>query len=140
MEKYIDLIDNKFLKVLVVVIALDVIFGIFRAIKEKNINSTIGIDGIIRKIAMLITICVCLVLDYLINVDLIGFIPVELKEFIHINKIGVSELFAVLYILFESLSILKNMHLVGLPLPTPLKKWLEKLLKELTSEVKKKEK
>lgn len=136
MEKYINLLNNNFLKVLVIVIALDVLFGVFRALIEKELNSTIGIDGIIRKIAMIVTICVCLGLDYLINIDLIAFIPQELKQIIHISKVGISELFSILYILFESLSILKNMHKCKLPMPKPLKKWLEKLLTDLTSEVK----
>lgn len=136
MEKYINLLNNNFLKVLVIIIALDVLFGVFRAFMEKELNSTIGIDGIIRKIAMLVTICVCLILDYLINIDLIAFIPQELKQIIHISKVGISELFSILYILFESLSVLKNMHKCKLPMPKPLKKWLEKLLTDLTSEVK----
>ena len=136
MEKYLNLLNNNFLKILVTFIVLDVIFGVFRALIEKELNSTIGIDGIIRKIAMIITIVVCLFLDYLINIDLIFFIPVELKDIIKIKKIGISGLFSLLYILFESLSILKNMHKCKLPMPKPLKKWIEKLLKELTSEVK----
>lgn len=140
MEKYINLLDSKCLKVLIAFIVLDVIFGVFRALIEKGINSTIGIDGIIRKTAMIVTIVVCLVLDYLIQIDLISFFPIELKELLHINKIGISELFAVLYILFESLSILKNMYKCKLPIPKPLKKWIEKLLKELTNEIKEEKK
>lgn len=136
MEKYLNLLNNNFLKILVTFIVLDVIFGVFRALIEKELNSTIGIDGIIRKIAMIVTIVVCLFLDYLIKIDLIGFMPLELKDIIHVSKIGISELFSILYILFESLSILKNMHKCKLPMPKPLKKWIEKLLKELTSEVK----
>lgn len=136
MEKYLNLLNNNFLKILVTFIVLDVIFGVFRALIEKELNSTIGIDGIIRKIAMIVAIVVCLFLDYLINIDLIFFVPMELKDVIHISKIGISGLFSLLYILFEALSILKNMHKCKLPMPKPLKKWIEKLLKELTSEVK----
>lgn len=138
MEKYINLLDSNCLKVLIAFIVLDVLFGVFRAVIEKATNSTIGIDGIIRKTAMIITIVVCLVLDYLIQIDLVCFFPAELKDLLHISKIGISELFAVLYILFESLSILKNMYRCKLPIPKPLKKWIEKLLKELTSEIKEK--
>lgn len=136
MEKYLNLLNNNFLKILVTFIVLDVIFGVFRSLIEKELNSTIGIDGIIRKIAMIVAIVVCLFLDYLINIDLIFFVPMELKDVIHISKIGISGLFSLLYILFEALSILKNMHKCKLPMPKPLKKWIEKLLKELTSEVK----
>lgn len=132
----LKIFDNNFLQALVVVITLDVLFGIARAGIEKNLNSTIGIDGIIRKISMLSTIVACIILDNLINVDLIGFFPNEVKDFIHIQKIGISELFCILYILFETLSIFKNMYKCKLPIPKVFKKWLEKMLKEFTSEVK----
>lgn len=136
MEKYINLLNNNFLKILIVFIVLDVIFGIFRAIKERDTNSTIGIDGIIRKVGMLITIVFCIVLDNLININLIGFIPDDVKDLINLKHIGISELFSLLYILFESLSILKNMYKCKLPIPKKLQLLLEKLLKEFTSEVK----
>ena len=139
MEKIINLMNNRFLQILIVFIILDVLFGIFRAIRDKKLNSTIGIDGIIRKIAMLVTIIVCIILDYLINIDLIGFIPNELKEIININKIGICELFSLLYILFESLSILKNMYKCKLPIPKKIQSLLEKILKEFTNEVKESE-
>lgn len=135
MENYINLLNNKFLQVLIIFVVLDVIFGLFRAIKDHKINSTIGIDGIIRKTGMLITIIVCLILDYLINIDLIAFIPNNLKEIINIKRIGISELFSSLYILFESLSILKNMYKCKLPIPKKLQSLLEKILKDFTSEV-----
>jgi toxin secretion/phage lysis holin len=115
---------------------LDVIFGILRSIKEHKTNSTIGIDGIVRKVAMLFTIACCIVLDYIVEIDLIGFIPENAKEVMHIGRIGTSDLFAFLYCVFECLSIFKNMLKLGVPLPIRLKKFLEKLLKEFTSEIK----
>ncbi len=135
MKKIIQIFDNKLLQVLVIFIVLDVVFGILRAIKDKGLNSTIGIDGIIRKVAMIFTIVVCLILDFLININFIGFIPDGVKEYINITRIGISELFSILYILFEFLSILKNMYKCKLPIPKKLQKILEKLLKEFTSEV-----
>lgn len=45
-----SLVDNKEFKVLIIVIALDTIFGILRALKQRKVNSSIGIDGIIRKV------------------------------------------------------------------------------------------
>lgn len=48
-----DFLKNLFsgtgIKILFIVIVLDLIFGILRAIKEKSVNSCIGIDGMIRK-------------------------------------------------------------------------------------------
>lgn len=130
------LVQNKVIQVLVVFIVLDVIFGILRSFKQHKTNSTIGIDGIVRKVAMMFTIACCVVLDYIVEIDLIGFIPQEAKEVMHIGRIGTSVLFAFLYCIFEVLSIFKNMIKLGVPLPIKLKKYLEKLLKEFTSEIK----
>ena len=45
-------------------------------------------------------------------------------------------IFNILYIIFEILSIFKNMYRCKLPLPKKLKVFLEKMLKEFTSEIK----
>lgn len=130
------LVQNKVIQVLVVFIVLDVIFGILRSIKQHKTNSTIGIDGIVRKVAMMFTIACCIVLDYIVEIDLIGFIPEQAKEIMHLSRIGTADLFAFLYCVFEVLSIFKNMMKIGVPLPVKIKKFLEKLLKEFTSEIK----
>ena len=128
------LVQNKIIQIMVIFIVLDVIFGILRSIKQHKTNSTIGIDGIIRKVAMLFSISACIVLDYIVEIDLIGFVPLDLKETLNLGRIGIADLFAVLYCLFEILSIFKNMMKLGIPLPIKLKNFLEKLLKEFTKE------
>lgn len=135
-EYYEIMVHNKGVQLLVIFIVLDVIFGILRAIKEGKLNSTIGIDGIIRKVGMIITICVCILVDIIVEVDLIGFIPENVKSVLGLSKIGVSMIFNILYIIFEILSIFKNMYKCKLPLPKKLKTYLEKMLKEFTSEIK----
>lgn len=130
------LVKNKVIQVMVIFIVLDVIFGVLRSIKQRKTNSTIGIDGIVRKVAMMFTIACCIVLDYIVEIDLIGFIPVEIKNYLNMGRIGTADLFAILYCVFEVLSIFKNMIKLGIPLPLKLKKFLEKLLKEFTSEIK----
>ena len=66
MEKIFDILaNNKSMQMLCIFIVLDVIFGILRAIKERKLNSTIGIDGIIRKVGMMVTITVTIILDKL---------------------------------------------------------------------------
>lgn len=137
MKEYYDImVHNKGVQLLVIFIVLDVIFGILRAIKEGKLNSTIGIDGIIRKVGMIITICVCILVDIIVQVDLIGFIPENVKSVLGLSKVGVSMIFNILYIIFEILSIFKNMYRCKLPLPKKLKTFLEKMLKEFTSEIK----
>lgn len=139
-EKTINLlINNKNIRFLVIFIVLDVIFGFLRSIKERKTNSTIGIDGIIRKTGMLITIVVTIILDKMVGIDLIGFIPENLKNSIGIGKVGITTLFNSLYIIFEILSIMKNMRRCEIPLPNKLNKFLDKLLKEFTEEIKEKE-
>lgn len=132
-------ICNKSFKILMLVIILDTIFGILRALKEKNLNSTIGIDGIVRKVGMLISIVFLNIIDNLTSIDFLGFIPDSVKEFIHMQRVGVASLFNILFIIFEGLSVLKNMIKCKIPIPKKVKVYLEKILKEFTSEIKEKE-
>lgn len=135
-EYYEIMVHNKGVQLLIIFIVLDVIFGVLRAIKEGKLNSTIGIDGIIRKVGMIITISVSILVDMVVSVDLIGFIPENVKDVLGLSKVGVSMIFNILYIIFEILSIFKNMYRCKLPLPKKLKVFLEKMLKEFTSEIK----
>ena len=64
---------------------------IYNIIKEKKINSCIGIDGIIRKIGMLIAILFLMIIDNIINLDLIGFIPEEIKTIFDLVLNGSAE-------------------------------------------------
>lgn len=138
MGNYINLlINNKNIQLLVIFICLDVIFGFLRSIKERKTNSTIGIDGIIRKTGMMITIIVTLVLDKMCNIDLIAFIPEDFKNYLHLGNCGITLLFNSLYIIFEILSIMKNMRKCKIPLPKQLNNFLDKLLSEFTEEIKK---
>ena len=135
-EYYEIMVHNKGVQLLSIFIILDVIFGVLRAIRERKLNSTIGIDGIIRKVGMIITISVSILVDMIVRVDLIAFIPENVKDILGLSKIGVSMIFNILYIIFEILSIFKNMYRCKLPLPKKLKVFLEKMLKEFTSEIK----
>ena len=129
-----ELFNNKLIQVLVIFIVLDVIFGILGSIKQKKTNSTIGIDGIIRKIGMLFSIAGCVILDKIVEIDLVFFLPEQIKSYF--GSIGIASLFAIIYCLFETLSIFKNMMRCKIPLPKKLKKYIEKLLEEFTNEVK----
>ena len=72
-EYYEIMVHNKGVQLLIIFITLDVIFGVLRAIREGKLNSSIGIDGIIRKVGMIVTICVSILVDMIVSVDLIGF-------------------------------------------------------------------
>ena len=54
MNKIIMLLaGNSFFRILLIAVTLDTILGVLRAIKEHKFNSCVGIDGAIRKSAML---------------------------------------------------------------------------------------
>lgn len=130
------LINNSWIKVLIIVIVLDTILGILRSIEEKATNSTIGIDGIIRKVAMVFCIFFLSLVDFVVHIDLIGFIPDELKQFFNLGNVGIADLFNMLFVIFEFLSIMKNAILCKLPIPKKLQEFLEKIMNEFTGEIK----
>lgn len=129
------LFNNKTIQILAIFISLDLIFGFLRSIKQHKTNSTIGIDGIIRKFGIIFSVVGCVILDYIVNINLISFIPNEIRETLNLGKVGIADLFAMLYCIFEILSIFKNMYKIGIPLPIKLKNFLEKLLEEFTNEI-----
>lgn len=118
MEKLFTLIDqalqNDIIQIVILGICMDTVFGLLRAVKQHKLNSSFGIDGAIRKISMLMSICFLVILDAIRGINLIGFLPEEIRDFLG-GKIGVAEFFGVIYIGFEAVSILKNMALCGLP-------------------------
>lgn len=127
--------NNIIFYLLVVSILLDVFLGCIRALKEGKWNSTVGINGVLRKCAMIGSSVFLIVVDSILNVDLLFFIPDDILSFLSINSVGIFELFGVMFILYESSSILKNMVLCGLPIPLRFKKTIEKFLSDMTSEV-----
>lgn len=137
-EKYfVHLLENSNIKLLLVFIVFDIVFGILRAIKERKLNSTIGIDGMIRKAGMILSDCFLFIIDRIINLNFVGFVPDPILSFVNLKFVGIGDLFNILFIIFEALSILKNMYRCKLPIPKKLEKAIEKLLTEFTEEVKK---
>lgn len=78
-------------------------------------------------------------IDFLVPIDLIGFIPEAVKEFIHVERVGIDTVFSILFIIFEILSILKNMIKCKLPIPKKLQNFLEKVMNDYTEELYKNE-
>lgn len=136
MDFLTNLLSNDGMKILIIVIILDLILGILRAFKEKSLNSCIGIDGMIRKVAMMVVVIFLLLIDSIIHFNLIGFVPEAIRTATNIKEIGISGIFMFLFIIFEILSIFKNMILCKLPIPKKLQTYLNKLLKEFTTEIK----
>lgn len=126
--------NNFIFYLLIITILLDVFLGSIRALKEKKWNSTVGINGILRKTAMIGSSIFLIVIDSILKIDLLFFIPKEITKTLKLNEIGIFELFGIMFILYEITSILKNMVLCGLPIPRKIKKWVEQVLNNLTSE------
>lgn len=110
-------------------------FGVLRAIKEKKVNSNVGIDGLIRKFGMMISCLFFMLIDLIMEINLVSFVPKEVLDFFKIESVGISTLFLYLFILYEALSILKNMIKCKLPIPKRLQEVLEKIFKKFTCEL-----
>ena len=136
MLNYINSVQNNlFILVVAIVIFMDTFLGVLRAIKQRKFNSCFGIDGVIRKAAMLGCIAFLAALDMCVTFNLAFMIPKEWLSVLGIDKIGLCEFFCILFILYEAVSILKNMLLCGLPVPTKLKNWIENFLNIMTDEL-----
>lgn len=118
MEKLFTLIEqalqNDIIQMVILAVVMDTVFGIFRAIRQRKLNSSFGIDGAVRKISMMMSISFLVILDSIANINLIGFLPKEIREYLG-SKIGTAEFFGLIYLAFEVVSVLKNMALCGLP-------------------------
>lgn len=126
---------NSFFKILLVAVALDTVLGVLRAIKYHKFNSAFGIDGAIRKIAMLICIMSLMAIDVIVRIDMMFFVPEQYLQAIGITKLGMCEFFALLFILYEAVSILKNMTLLELPVPARVQSIVRKFLEDMTTEM-----
>lgn len=112
---FIGASENVFIRLVLLAIVGDTIFGVLRAAKEKKFNSNFGIDGAIRKCGMIASILFFVFVDAVIDLNLIAFIPESLREYLNLSSCGMTEFFAVLFIAYEAISVIKNMSLCGLP-------------------------
>lgn len=130
------LAHNTIIQLVVIAVVMDTLFGAGRALKQHKFNSSVGIDGAIRKISMLVSLVFLAVIDRLVHINLIGFIPEEARAYFpqSISTIGLAEFFGLLYLCYEVVSILKNMALCGLPVKKlweAVRKFMGKYTEEL---------
>ena len=131
--------NNLVVKLLLLAVCADMVFGSGRAIKERHWNSSVGINGAIRKAGMVASIVLFSMMDMVLCVDLLGWLPVTAKDFMSslgFVKAGVTELFGILYVLYELTSVLKNMMLCGLPVPAGIRQKIGSWLEIMTDETK----
>lgn len=127
--------NNIFIEILMLAICADMLLGVLRAIKFRQFNSSVGINGAIRKVAMVVSVGILMLADLLIHVNLLAFVPEEYVHCLGIQKLGMCEFFCLLFTACECLSVLKNMVLCGLPVPKKVEGWLRDLLANMTSEL-----
>ena len=127
--------NNIFIEILMLAICADTLLGVLRAIRFRQFNSSVGIDGAIRKVAMLVSAAALMGADMLVHVNLAAMIPDTYLKAVGLTKIGLCELFCLLFVIYECISILKNMLLCGLPVPAKLRSWLEEFLENMTAEL-----
>ena len=84
---------------------------------------------------LLIAVALDTILGVLLNINVLFMIPQNYIELLGIHKLGICEFFSILFVLYEIVSILKNMTLCGLPVPAKIKRWVQKFLEDMTEEL-----
>lgn len=91
------------LQCLLVMIILDYISGIASAIYNKNLDSKIGLKGILKKFMYLVIVCVSVIIDKIVG-----------------NTGVVRTLVIYFFVANDGLSIIENISKMGIPLPKKL--------------------
>ena len=131
------LVNNVFVDLLFIAVCADMIFGTLRAAKYRCWNSAVGIDGAIRKAGMVASVLLFTLMDMLLHVDILAWLPAEVRKVMDtmgVVKMGITELFCLLFILYEATSVLKNMLLCGIPVPAGIREKLAVWLDNMTDE------
>ena len=98
------------LQTLVIVMSLDYITGVCKAIYNKKLNSTISFKGIVKKVGYLIIVAVAVELDIMTG-----------------GTGAIRTLVIYFFVANEGISILENWGSMGLPLPQKIFDVLEQL-------------
>ncbi len=128
---------NPFVILVLLCVAADTFFGCLRAAKFHAWNSSLGIDGGIRKVTMICSVLFLSLADQLVGINVMGWLPEGVAAAlgtIGVNALGLAEFFCVVYVCYEAASILKNMLLCGVPAPAGLQNKLAKWLDQMTDE------
>lgn len=134
-----ELQTNSILQLVCIMTVVDTIFGVLRAWKQHSFNSSFGIDGAIRKIGIMMGTLSLFAIDCLLGINFLPFIPEDYLQVIHLTDVGLTEIFGLMFIIYEATSILENMLQVGVPIPKNIRIKLEAWLEKNTEEIKEKE-
>ena len=141
MQNFInDVSGNPIARLLAILLLLDIFLGSLRAIKERNWNSTVGINGMLRKAGMVGSIILLALADSVIQFNVAFFVTEDILKIMNLQRVGLCELFGIMFILYEATSILKNMALIDLPVLEKFNKKIQGMLTNMTSELDNKKK
>lgn len=101
------------LQTLLIVIVIDYVSGICKAIYNKKLNSKVGIKGIVKKFAYLLTVALAVELDQITG-----------------GTGAIRTLVIYFFVANDGISILENLGGMGIPLPNKLTEVLEQLRDE----------
>lgn len=97
---------------LLIAMAIDVLMGLFVAVRAQKVNSSVSFSGMTKKCGMLLMVGVGLLLEQLIG----GALPV-------------AKLVSLCYLVTEVISILENASALGIPIPAVIVNALDILKK-----------
>ena len=109
LESIKELPNNIYIHIFMVSIMLDIFSGIVKAVKQKRLNSSVGLNGMLRHLLIIFVVIVFCV-----------YMPVLGLENYIVWVIGY-------FILQYVVSIIENLGEIGVPLPTNLKEIVYKL-------------
>ena len=98
---------------LAIVMALDYITGVCKAIKQKTLNSKAGLLGILKKFGYLVIVALAVIIDRMAG-----------------DTGAVRTMVIYFFVANDGLSILENWGAMGLPLPKKLFEVLEQLKRD----------
>lgn len=98
------------IQLLAMIVLLDYITGVLKAVYCRQLNSEIGFKGIIKKIGYFVLVAVAVITDKITG-----------------NTGTIRTLVIYFFVANESLSILENWGTIGLPIPKKLRNILEQL-------------
>ena len=101
------------LNCLLIAIVLDYISGMIKAYIKRELSSTIGLKGILKKVGVLIIVMLATLIDRVTG-----------------ETGAVRTLVIYYFVTNEGLSIIENLGAAGVPIPSKLKKALKSLKKE----------
>ncbi len=101
------------LKTLLIMIVLDYITGLCKAINNKKLNSIIGARGIVKKVGYLIIVVMSVLLDRIVG-----------------DTGAIRSIVIYFFVANEGISILENWTAMGLPIPKKVFEVLEQIKKE----------